>query len=82
MTIYKFYAVARCPVQEQLDVYEAVAESEGVIKCEDIARAVLKLSTAAVFQEDLTDALARGLGCRVRTTGVHSGVEVIAESEP
>jgi len=78
LTIYKFHAVARCPVRDQLDVYEAVAKSEEMIECEHIATAVIRFSTDKLFQEELTSRLAEVLRCEVTLTGTHSGVQVVS----
>lgn len=63
-----------CPVDEGQDVYDAIFESDGMLKVEDIIDAVLAYNTVAAFQEDITRSLARKLGCRVTTFGYHSGV--------
>lgn len=78
MNTYKFYAVARCPVQEQLDVYEAVIQSEEIIECEKIAKAVLKYSGKALFQESLAEVLAEELGVEVVLVGAHCGIDVVS----
>lgn len=75
---YKFYAVAMCPVQDQLDVYEAFISSEEIIPCEAIAKAVMKFSGKKWFQEDLARALSKELDARVTLSGTHSGVEVVS----
>ncbi len=63
-----------CPVDESADVYDAVFESDDLIKVESIIDAVRAYDTQAAFQEDITRSLARILGCRVSTIGYHSGV--------
>ena len=69
-----------CPVDEGSDVYDAVFESDDLIKVEAILDAVRAYATIKAFQEDVTRSLARTLGCQVTTIGYHSGVltEVIA----
>ncbi len=76
MNIYKFYAVARCPVQEQLDIYDAVIHAEEIIPCETIAKAVLKFSATELFQEDLAWELGEILDVEVTLKGMHSGIEI------
>lgn len=70
---------ATCPVDRQPDHYEAVIECSRVLKVEDILAAVERLKGRRIFQEALTQELARAIGAKVTTTGYHSGVKTICE---
>ena len=70
---------ASCPVDGKPDHYEAVIECARVVKVEDIIAAVESLRVQKIFQEELTQELARTLGAKVTTTGYHSGVKTICE---
>jgi hypothetical protein len=70
---------AKCPVDEKPDVYELTVRTGRTIKVEDILKAVAANTTAPVFQEDLTKALHRDLGCSVTTVGIHSDVTTTVE---
>jgi len=70
---------ASCPVDGKPDHYEAVVECVRVVKVEDILAAVQQLRDRKVFQEELTQELARTLGAKVTTTGYHSGVKTVCE---
>lgn len=70
---------ASCPVDEKPDHYEAIVECARVVKVEDILAAVERLKGQPIFQEQLTQELARSLGAKVTTTGYHSGVKTICE---
>lgn len=78
LNVYKFYAVARCPIQEQLDIYAATIETSEVITCEKIAKAVLLHSATTVYQEELASLLAADIGATVSLVGTHSGVEIVS----
>lgn len=64
-----------CPVDDLPDVYQVVFESTATIKVEDIIEAVGQFEVRKLFQEDLTASLARTIGCKVTTSGFHSGVK-------
>lgn len=70
---------ASCPIDQKPDHYEAVIECVRVVKVEDILEAVTALKNRPVFQEELTQELARALGAKVTTTGYHSGVKTVCE---
>ena len=70
---------AACPVDQKPDRYEAVVECTRVVKVEDILSAVQRFTAAPMFQEELTQELARVLGAKVTTTGFHSGVKTVCE---
>ena len=70
---------ASCPVDRKPDHYDAVVECSGVVKVEDILAAVAGLRLKRIYQEELTQELARQLGAKVTTTGYHSGVKTVCE---
>jgi NADPH-dependent 7-cyano-7-deazaguanine reductase QueF len=70
---------ASCPVDGKPDHYEAVIECSRVLKVEDILAAVETLKGQKIFQEQLTQELARAIGAKVTTTGYHSGVKTVCE---
>lgn len=77
---YETQIVAACPVDDRPDVYEAVFESEGCIKVEDILAAIAPWRERKAFQETITEDLARTLKCRVTTVGFHSGIKTTVEA--
>lgn len=76
---HHFTVTAICPVDLKPDHYEAVVECSCVVKVEDILAAVEGLKGRCIFQEALTQELARLLGAKVTTAGYHSGVKTICE---
>jgi hypothetical protein len=70
---------ASCPVDKKPDHYEAVVECSRVVKVEDVLSAVERFTQSPMFQEELTQELARVLGAKVTTTGYHSGVKTVCE---
>ena len=70
---------AACPVDGKPDHYDAVVKCNRVLKVEDILAAVEGMKDRKVFQEELTQELARTIGARVTTTGYHSGVKTVCE---
>jgi hypothetical protein len=72
--------LSACPVDGQRDVYEVEVEVDFVLPVEHILAAVSRLTKEALFQEALTERLARELGARVRTIGTHSGVKTVCEA--
>ena len=72
--VHSLTVQARCPVDSQLDTYEATFTASRVVKVEDILAAIKRVANRKVFQEDLTCQLARELGMSVTTIGYHSGV--------
>jgi hypothetical protein len=70
---------AACPVDQKPDHYEAVVESSRIVKVEDILAAVARFTQTPMFQEELTQELARVLAAKVTTTGYHSGVRTVCE---
>lgn len=80
--ICKYYlaVTCACPVDDGRDAYWAEFESSVLVKVEDILAAVAPFSDKKVFQEDMTRSLARTLGCKVTTTGMHSGVLTVVSA--
>lgn len=70
---------AVCPVDGKPDRYEAFIDCTRIIPVEDILAAVSQCATRKVFQEDLTQELARQLGVKITTTGYHSGVKTVCQ---
>jgi len=62
-----------CPMDNTLDRYDVVISVRRTLPVEDILSAVEALPSKA-FQEDITARLAKVLGARVTTRGVHSGI--------
>lgn len=73
---YTLRVVALCPKDHGLDVYETEITSAELIECERINEAVNRLKGEKIFQEALTDRLARELGATVKTVGWHSNIKV------
>jgi hypothetical protein len=72
---------AICPVNDTLtDVYEVTVEADRILKVEDILAAAKPFSDKKIYQEDLTNELARKLNATVRTVGYHSGVRTEVEA--
>jgi hypothetical protein len=69
--------VVRCPVDDRVDVYEAVVRTGRLLKVEGILAVAKRLSREPAFQEHLTRQLADELGCEVQTCGWHSGVKTV-----
>lgn len=65
----------RCPIDHETDAYRVTVRTDRVVKVEDILAAVADLTKQEAFQENLTERLARRLGCEVETIGTHSGVQ-------
>ncbi len=75
MTRYELHIHAACPVDSERDVYECIIESDRTIPVERINEVVGGWLAKGVFQEDITQAIARQLGAKVTTIGYHSGVK-------
>ena len=76
---YEVVVSALCPVDGLPDRYEAEIHSTAVIHVESILEVVSKISGKKMFQEDLTQELARAIGARIITVGYHSGVKTTCE---
>jgi NADPH-dependent 7-cyano-7-deazaguanine reductase QueF len=66
-------------VDRKPDNYAAVIECGYMVKVEAILAAVESLRSRRIFQEELTQELARVLGAKVTTSGYHSGVKTVCE---
>ena len=73
---YTISIKSNCPVDGGPDIYEAEITSSYPIAVEKIVECVSKFCDQKMFQEELTDLLARTLSASVRTVGWHSGVRV------
>jgi hypothetical protein len=71
---------AVCPVDGLPDSYRAELSSPNMISVERIIAAAAEYKALRVFQEDMTAALARTLGCSITTIGDHSGVATIVSA--
>ena len=80
--IYELQACAPCPVASATDVYQLTVRSDHMIEVERINAAVERLTKEAIFQEDLTELLAKMLDATSESIGWHSGVKVTCTSEP
>jgi hypothetical protein len=56
------------------DVYEVTVEAQVVIPVERILEIVVGFKDREIWQEDLTQEMARRLGAKVTSVGHHSGV--------
>lgn len=66
-----------CPIHAELtDVYQLTIRTAITIPVEDILKFVAQFQTKQIFQEDMTQEIAVGLGVHAETVGVHSGVTV------
>lgn len=77
--IYRMAVVAKCPKGGR-DEYQLEVESNEMIEVETLIDIVERVTKAPIFQEAMTDAIARhlekvaGKHGYVTTRGVHSGV--------
>src|SRR5215831_11952034 len=71
---YEVVVRAVCPVDDSNDEYNATLESPHQIMCERIVEVVRSFETVKQTQEQITEAIAIALGCKVTTVGYHSGV--------
>lgn len=71
---HKLSVASLCPVDNRRDLYTLFVRTNRVVKVEDILEAVEKSTKKPIFQENLTAALAKVLGCEVETQGWHGEV--------
>ncbi len=71
---YRLSIEARCPVDNMPDRYELMLESPTPIGVESVLAFVAGYRKKKIFQEALTQLVARRFNCRAITTGFHSGV--------
>ena len=80
---YETQIVGQCPEDDSTDIYHASFEAEEMVRIEDIQAAIAELPGGAVYQEVLTQDLARSLpNCKVTTVGYHSGVKTTVVVAP
>jgi len=79
---YELTVVARCPVNDGVDVYQTSLVSWATIMVEDVLAAVADLRDQRLTQEEITAQLADRFACTVTTTGLHSGVATTVEAKP
>lgn len=72
---YSLSIKCRCPVDKLPDVYDAEILSSSSLAVEEILKITASFETQEMFQEELTQRLARHTCCQVRTVGWHSGVK-------
>jgi NADPH-dependent 7-cyano-7-deazaguanine reductase QueF len=72
---YNLKIKCKCPVDGFPDVYTAEITSDRAVPVEEILQRVKVFEDRKMFQEQMTEELARMLSCRVCTVGWHSGVE-------
>lgn len=65
---------AMCPMDDRPDSYEVVVEAGRVVPVERILEVAASFAERKIFQEDLTEELARAIGARVTSYGWHSKV--------
>jgi GTP cyclohydrolase I len=71
---------AVCPVDGLPDVYAVTVEAERVVRVEDILRVARTFAKRRLYQEQLTEEMARKLSATVRSVGFHSGVRTEVEA--
>jgi len=76
--IYTLHMTGTCPKDNLADLYLVEISSDKTLTVESILDAVETVNTNA-YQEDITEALAREIPARVKTTGWHSGVKTVCE---
>jgi hypothetical protein len=75
ITRHEFRLVGTCPQDNGPDHYEVMVETGVVSPVETIIAKAQLIATERIFQEALTERLARNLSARVTTIGHHSGVK-------
>lgn len=71
--LHEMQIQCNCPSDQLPDLYEMTVECERVIPVERIMEVVDEIQQEAIFQEDLTQRIARTLNARVTTVGWHFG---------
>lgn len=79
-TTHHLEVKSNCPVNGEVDIYDVRIMTRQVIPVETILEVVADLTSAPIFQEDLTEQLAGRLGVSVQTSGCHSGVMAVCWS--
>lgn len=80
--VHEFIVIARCPVNDQVDVYRATLTLDRQVDVETILDTAAEYRGQSVYQEDLTQQLAYEFGGTVVTVGNHSGVTTTVTAEP
>lgn len=75
IVIYTLRVRCACPVDDLSDVYTAKVFSDRAVPVEEILECAKSFEGRKIFQEQLTEELARTLSCKVHTVGWHSGVK-------
>jgi len=71
---YTIEIECNCPVNGERDVYQVTLVSHEKILVEDIIEYMGRFSNETVFQEDLTQKIAKDFNCETTSIGSHSGV--------
>jgi len=77
LNTYQLQVRTQCPVTDgETDLYQVTITSESIIEVERILAFFAKYMDQKIFQEELTRRAATGLGAKVESIGIHSGVIV------
>lgn len=79
---YTSKLVAKCPVNDDFDIYTVVIVATKLILAEDITAILLEFKGKEAYQENLTEQLAMKFGSYVRLEGDHRGVFIVSEFDP
>lgn len=72
---YSLYISPTCPVDKKNDRYLCEIYSDRATPVEKILEVVEDANCLEAYQEQITDFIARRLGCEVKTLGYHSGIK-------
>lgn len=72
---YEFSLKAWCPVDSGSDHYAVIVRSRSTVSVETMVATAKRFATEPLFQEELTEKIARQLCAEVTTIGYHSGVK-------
>jgi hypothetical protein len=75
LCIYELTVRAICPVDGSTDIYTLIVKSHRTVMVEKIVDVAGSFALRKITQEELTGEIAARLGCRVMSTGYHSGVK-------
>ena len=77
MTVtYAFELTAKCPSDGSDNQYLVEVTADKFMLCESLLAMSAEFEGKAIYQEDLTEALATRLKCQVTTYGEHCGGKV------
>ncbi len=82
ITEHRLTITAICPVDGSRDIYKMTVETTEMLEVERILTTVEASTREPMYQENLTQWLADGLGAIVTLEGTHSGVETLSRAEP